>query len=855
MTHAIELKEPRVLYKPDLYHWQKDGIHFFLDGASPHWIALDETGAKILDWVNGKNSFGEIVRLYAQCYQTDLAKSWLHAHSFLREALASGMVAFQPIQTEVYSGRSQYLKAHRLKELWVHLTQTCNLSCTHCLVASNPQGAIGPSTDFYLKVMTETDDLGVERYYFTGGEPFIRKDIFELIRTVTEQQGKELIVLTNATLFEGERAQQLKNLSREKLKFQVSLDGTQAQTNDAIRGQGVFEKASAGLKILSALGFETSLTAVVTRANLKELEDLPQLAKKLGAKSIHLMWLHNRGRILKSRENAFPSVDELLHLARKVKKSADELGILFDNVESLKLRVNGKPGVKYDLGNLCWETLCLYLDGHLYPSAAMAGHAPLSLGMLNGKNVRSLWLESEVAQKIRSASVIQKSASSNDPFRYLTGGGDIEHSYFFSTNGSEGSFTAEDPYYALYVGLMQDLMVEIASSKKKNFNSKSGFNAPVIVHAMGADAVTCSEEAQNWLESEGSAAVRLLHSNCVLSFDVEKPYKALQKFYGKAAEKPQAELCCPIRYDADEISHIPQAVIDRFYGCGSPILTAQVKSGETVLDLGSGAGIDCFIAARKVGRAGKVIGVDMTDQMLEVAAQSKKIVAQNLGYDVVEFKRGYLENIPAQDRSVDLVTSNCVINLSPDKKKVFAEIWRILKDTGRFVVADIVSERPVPLSLQAHQDLWGECISGSLSEEEFLSHLERAGFYGISILKKSFWKEVEGTKFYSMTVRGFKFEKKAGCKFVGQKAVYLGPYKAAMDEEGHLFPRGEAIEICTDTAEKLKSAPYSNQFAVHDPKLETAFKISVDPSDPEQEASQTHAHPSGESCCGSAGCC
>jgi ubiquinone/menaquinone biosynthesis C-methylase UbiE len=288
----------------------------------------------------------------------------------------------------------------------------------------------------------------------------------------------------------------------------------------------------------------------------------------------------------------------------------------------------------------------------------------------------------------------------------------------------------------------------------------------------------------------------------------------VQNFYGKAALKPQAELCCPVKYDDSDIGHIPQEVIDRFYGCGSPIVMAQVQEGETTLDLGSGAGIDCFIAAKKVGPKGKVIGVDMTDPMLEVARRSKVAVADNLGYDVVEFKKGFLEKIPVADRSVDLVTSNCVINLSPDKKKVFSEIWRILKDTGRLVVADIVSDQAVPLSLQAHQDLWGECISGSLAEAEFMTQLEKAGFYGLSLIKKTFWKEVEGVKFYSITVRAFKFEKKSGCKFIGQKAVYLGPYKAAMDEEGHLFPRGETIEVCTDTAAKLKRAPYAESFKV-----------------------------------------
>ena len=206
----------------------------------------------------------------------------------------------------------------------------------------------------------------------------------------------------------------------------------------------------------------------------------------------------------------------------------------------------------------------------------------------------------------------------------------------------------------------------------------------------------------------------------------------------------------------------------------------------------------------------------MTDQMLAVARESQPRVAAALGYENVEFRKGILEQIPVENQTAEIVTSNCVINLSPDKPAVFREIWRVLKDGGRLVVADIVADREVPPPLRADGQLWGECISGALSEDAFLSTIERAGFYGVSILKKNFWREVEGTRFYSVTVRGFKFEKKAGCRFIGQYAVYLGPMKAVVDEEGHLFPRGVPVEVCTDTATKLSASPYAGTFAVLD---------------------------------------
>jgi ubiquinone/menaquinone biosynthesis C-methylase UbiE len=353
-------------------------------------------------------------------------------------------------------------------------------------------------------------------------------------------------------------------------------------------------------------------------------------------------------------------------------------------------------------------------------------------------------------------------------------------------------------------------MDALTARKAALVNHRSGYDAPRIYHAMGDGAVVCGTTEVGAEEVE----VAFLHSNCVLSFDVEKPRKIVQAFYGEAAEQPQAELCCPTKPAPEEIGHIPQEVLDRFYGCGSPVTVARPQPGEVYVDLGSGAGIDCFIAAKHVGPTGYVIGVDMTDRMLQVARESAPKVAAALGYDVVEFRQGYLEAIPVEDKTADVVTSNCVINLSPDKPKVFAEIWRILKDHGRVVIADIVSDREVSPRLKVNERLWGECIVGALTEAQFVAMLEQAGFYGLAVLKKTFWKTVEGFDFYSVTVQGYKFEKTQGCAYIGQTAIYRGPFKAVMDEEGHLFPRNIAIQVCTDTAAKLSHPPYVGHFTV-----------------------------------------
>ena len=164
-----------------------------------------------------------------------------------------------------------------------------------------------------------------------------------------------------------------------------------------------------------------------------------------------------------------------------------------------------------------------------------------------------------------------------------------------------------------------------------------------------------------------------------------------------------------------------------------------------MVDLGAGAGIDCFIAAKKVGPKGKIYGIDMTDEMLKVANENRQLVAKNLGYDIVEFRKGFLEDIPVDNGTVDLITSNCVINLSPDKKAVFSEMWRVLKDHGRIVISDIVSQVETPPHLKLNKQLWGECISGALTEDEFMAYLEQAGFTDSRLYRKCSGKRWKDT--------------------------------------------------------------------------------------------------------------
>ncbi len=186
-------------------------------------------------------------------------------------------------------------------------------------------------------------------------------------------------------------------------------------------------------------------------------------------------------------------------------------------------------------------------------------------------------------------------------------------------------------------------------------------------------------------------------------------------------------------YRSEELTALPDSVTDISLGCGNPHAIAGLQPGETVLDLGSGGGIDCFIAARSVGPTGYVIGVDMTDSMLELANKNKTA----LGLQNVLFRKGRIDNLPVESDSVDIVISNCVINLVPDKAAVFQEAFRVLKPGGRFAVSDIVTEGNIPPALRNNINTWVGCITGAIDQAAYLAKLRQAGFVDVAVTSRA----------------------------------------------------------------------------------------------------------------------
>lgn len=333
--------------------------------------------------------------------------------------------------------------------------------------------------------------------------------------------------------------------------------------------------------------------------------------------------------------------------------------------------------------------------------------------------------------------------------------------------------------------------------------------------------------------------------------------EAVRARYSAAAQAKVPALCCPVEYDRQYLRVIPPEILERDYGCGDP--SRHLRPGETVLDLGSGAGKICFIAAQVVGAAGRVIGVDMNDEMLALARKHQRPVAEAIGYHNIEFRKGRiqdlgldLERLDAElrarpirsadaflqaeslarelrsshplvaDQCVDVVISNCVLNLvDPSAKaQLFAEVYRVLRVGGRAVISDIVSDEDVPAALQNDPELWSGCISGALTEENFLREFVAAGFYGVRILEfgQTPWRTVQGIEFRSMTVEAFKGQP-GDCFECQQAVIYKGPFREVLDDDQHRFERGRRHAVCDKTFQLLQKSPYREQFEFIEPRI------------------------------------
>jgi arsenite methyltransferase len=336
------------------------------------------------------------------------------------------------------------------------------------------------------------------------------------------------------------------------------------------------------------------------------------------------------------------------------------------------------------------------------------------------------------------------------------------------------------------------------------------------------------------------------------TIDVEQ---AVNERYGVAAQRREAELCCPVAFDAKLLAVIPDEIKEKDYGCGDP--SAFVREEEVVLDLGSGAGKICYIAAQLVGPKGSVIGIDANSDMLAVAEKYRQEIGDRIGYQNVEFRKGRIQDLRLDlslvdsylaanpvssttdlsrfhryctdlknncpmvaDDSVDVVLSNCVLNLvrPEDKEQLFSEMFRVLRRGGRAAISDIVCDEDVPREMQHNPELWSGCIAGAYREDALLAAFDHAGFYGMEIVKRDEkpWRTIQGIEFRSITVVAYK-GKEGPCPERKQAVIYRGPWRKVIDDDGHVLERGQRMAVCDKTFQIYSREPYAQDILPIEP--------------------------------------
>ncbi|NPE28741.1 methyltransferase domain-containing protein [Methanococcoides sp. SA1] len=723
--HRFELKDHILYVQPDI----------------PDWIVVSEDADQLLH--SEKN-------VAARFYGRDQLE-----HAF-------GMEPLEP-----YAGRASLLSLKQLKECWFHITDTCNLSCRHCLFAASPAKTRTLAPEILERAVQQALALGCRLFSFTGGEPFLYPDFLQFIRRLLlENEDVHVAVLTNGMLLD----RSLEELSTlDRIHIQVSLDGLET-SHDRLRGRGSYRKLTKNLRSMKAAGIPVTLSVAISSENIGDLLQLVDLAAELGAASIHLLYHFIRG---KGSQEQFITPDTIFPHLIAAWQRATELGLSVDNVETLRSQVFSTPGTRYDLSNTAWESVAVGPDGTVYPSPALVGMEETACGNLD-QGLGVVWKTSPVLNELRQTSLVHSQEYSENPLKFLVGGGDIDHSFM-----SGNVWVGHDPYVSLYNRIALQLISDQAGRYKR-----SGKNG--ILLRMGDVRHDCPDG-----EEEGHE-VALTHCNCLISLASDAGHGSVREFYGAAALVAKEDIVNPLAPAQAEADFISDKTKKHSYGCGSPVTDGAPQAGETLVDLGSGSGVECFMASASVGKTGQVYGIDMTDEMLKLAGDSLPEVAERLGYNNVEFRKGFLEQIPLDSAVADVVISNCVINLSPDKRMTYQEIFRILKPGGRLVVSDIVTDTAIPATLKNNIRYRGECLGGAMQQEELVAMMEGAGFSAIRFIKRFPYRQVENMDFFSLT---YEAVRPIDVMDESIDVIYRGPYGAVHTESGILLVKGRRTSI------------------------------------------------------------
>ncbi|MBI4216632.1 MAG: radical SAM protein [Chloroflexi bacterium] len=496
-----------VLYSPPAVQLRRGEVYLLIDPEAPNWVSVDATGARALRLCDGRRTFSEV--LSSLGYGVD--SQGLAA--FLGRAAEVGFVANAPNLSPAYRGRGAAIGPQRLEELWIYTNNSCNLSCAHCLVSGGEWLPGQPTATEIRGWVEEALRLGAQRLYFTGGEPFLRQDIFDLIDYAMKRC--ELVILSNGTLLDEEAVARLAPYAGRPLLLQISLEAPEAVPHDALRGTGSFQKTVAALKRLLSAGLEPTVTTTLTALNASRVVDTSRFLAGLGIKNHHILWLHGRGRLRRNRERLAVSGERVQEIMAELREACAHLPITVDNFASLKVRARGKRGYKHDLCNACYSLLSIGPDGHVYPCASLTGAPQFDGGDVRARPLGEIWREASSFQWVRENSVQKRVGCSACFLKYICGGGCFCQAYYdYEMSTGEGCLMAPDPYCGVYKSQLVEMMWAEALPQEAPVTP-----GPHLYQAMASELPSCALSSTKTLDA--AFQVGTYHCSCVLALEAK----------------------------------------------------------------------------------------------------------------------------------------------------------------------------------------------------------------------------------------------------------------------------------------------------------------------------------------------
>ena len=736
----------------------KSGSAIYIDPLTPYWFV---PSAEIDRMIRDFNQIKFDVTSLEGLQDIDAGiSSLLSLRSFLS--------AVRGPSARPYWGRS-VRKVEKLNEMWLHLTDDCNLSCRHCLFSENRAMGRRLSVSSVRELVDQAIPLGLSVVLLSGGEPLLHPEFIDIVNLLMSYENITVAVLTNGLLYDKHSAL-LRQMDKSRIAFQVSIDGNQT-SHDFIRGKGNHLCATSSVSRIVSDGFGCSLAMSVNSGTVHAMKDLILQSAILGVRNVHFLWHFSRGsgRFLDIHDKS-----ALMKHFVEAMDCADASGITIDNVEAMRAQVFNHIGTRFDLSSAGWDTLTIAPDQSVYPSPASVGINALCAGHIRD-GIDLIMRKSPVLQKIRSLSVNTIPGICDDPLRFLTGGGDIDHCFNGPFDGTSEIGFGDDPYREIYDEIALRLIHQEANQHAAN-------GASTLSLRMGDIVYHCNNHPH----------VNFTHSNCLLSMAANGAHKLAGEFYGIRAESPDDLILNPVSVDPSMSEFIPEFAMKRRYGCGSPVSKANLRKGQTLVDLGCGSGVELFVAAKAVGPSGKAVGVDMTPKMIELANAASAHVRKELGFNNIHFALGHIEDIPLPNDFADVVISNCVVNLSSNKRRVFSEMFRILKPAGRLLISDVVCETEAPLEIRTDPKLSGECLGGALRQDYLFTMLRDTGFTDSFVINRFPYRTVDGHQFFSLTFQAAKpSQPRCG------RVMYMGPFEAVkLDQHGgRIIAKGDVLNL------------------------------------------------------------